>query len=252
MRCAMLFTLVVLFPLALVGRSAAQEIDPKNPNAIIAKAIVAHGGKDQLEKYKASKSCHSGVITLGGAEMEFTEDTVFQWPDRMKATVKLELMGTAMSIEQKLVGDKFTLTLNGMTIDVPDLQKAEVKSAMIQTRATQLTPLLEKGFELKTIPGVKVGDQETVGVAVTCKDMKECKLYFDTSSYLLVKFERLGLDPTGTEEAKHETFLSDYKDAQGIKSPRRMVIMVDGQKYMETTVTEHKFLEKVDDKEFSD
>src|SRR5207249_1792438 len=103
-----------------------------------------------------------------------------------------------------------------------------------------------------SIAGVKVGDNETVGVSVTGKDVKEVKLYFDKSTHLLAKVERMGTAPMSTDEVKQEIFLSDYKEVQGMKRPTKTVMNNDGKKFMESTVTEQKYLEKLDDKDFSD
>src|SRR5262249_2146891 len=149
-------------------------------------------------------------------------------------------------------GDKFKTTVGGMDIPLMDAQKADLKQAMIQSRVMMFTPLLDKEFTLKSIPGVKIGDQETVGVGVTAKDLKEIKLYFDKSNHLLAKIERMGHAPMSEDEVKQELFLTDYKDVQGLKRPTKTVMNNDGKKFMESTVTEQKFLEKLDDKEFSD
>src|SRR5258706_223613 len=82
------------------------------------------------------------------------------------------------------------------------------------------------------------------------KDIQEGKLHSDKGTYLLAKVERKGTAPMSTDEVKQEIFLSDYKEVQGVKRPTKTVMNNDGKKFMESTVTEQKFLEKLDDKDF--
>src|SRR5262249_17260333 len=223
-----------------------------DPKATITKAIEAHGGKDKLEKFKASKSSGKGVISVMGMDIEFTADTTSQVPDKLKQIIKMEIMGNAVTFEQVANGDKLKLSFGGMEIPLNDSQKSDLKQAMLQQKIMMFTPLLGNEFTLKSIPGVKVGDKETVGVAVSAKDLKEIKLYFDKSTHLLAKIERVGHAPMSEDEVKQEIILSEYKEVQGMKRPTKSVITNDGKKFMESTVTEQKYLEKLDDKEFSD
>lgn len=248
MRRLFLTAFAVALPLALAGRAAADD----DAKVTITKAIDAHGGKDKLEKFKASKSKGKGVISLFGMDLEFTVETMSQIPDKLKTTIKMEVNGMAFTVEQTVNGDKMSMSLNGMSMEIPDAQKGDLKSAMMQQKILQLTPLLDKGVELKSIPGVKVGDRETVGVSVTGKDVKEVKLYFDKSTHLLAMVERMGTAPMSTDEVKQEIVLSDYKEVQGMKRPTKTVMNNDGKKFMESTVTEQKYLEKLDEKDFSD
>ena len=248
MRRLLLTAIAVTLPLAIAGRATADD----DPKVTITKAIDAHGGKHKLEKYKASKSKGKGVISLFGMDLEFTVETMSQIPDKLKTTIKMEINGMAITVEQTVNGDKMSMSLNGMSMEIPDAQKGDLKSAMMQQRILQLTPLLDKDIELKSIPGVKVGDKETVGVAVNSKGAKEVKLYFDKSTHLLAMVERMGTAPMSTDEVKQEIILSDYKEVQGMKRPTKTVMNNDGKKFMESTVSEQKYLEKLDDKDFSD
>ncbi|MFL5342421.1 MAG: hypothetical protein ACJ8F7_19935 [Gemmataceae bacterium] len=230
-------------------RAAAQD-DPKD---IIKKAIAAHGGAEKIDKYKAFKSHSKGTVTVLGMEAEFTNDTTFQAPDKFKSTIKLEIMGNSVTVEQRIVGDKVTRIANGMAQDLPEEAKAELKSSLGMQRILSLTPLLsEKGYQLKALGASKVDGMDVIGVEVSGNGVKDMKVYFDKTSYLITKIERKGLDPVGQTEAKQEILVSDYKEFNGVKRPTKTVLMVDGKKFMESVATETTLLEKVDDKEFSD
>src|SRR5258708_30384783 len=105
MRYRMLFALAL--PLALIGRAAAEEQDPK---AIITKAIAAVGGKDKLEKFKGSKSKGKGTFSADGLDIPFTTDSMMQLPSKLKNTLTLDVMGMSKTIVYKVNGDKGSLT----------------------------------------------------------------------------------------------------------------------------------------------
>lgn len=253
MRKFLFGVLTLALVLGVAGRATAQD-DPKE---VIKKAVAAHGGAEKLDKFKASRSTGKGTISIMGLELEFTAESSSQLPDKQKTVVKMDVMGQPISVVQLVNGEKMSLTLNGMSVPAPDAMKEELKEAVGLMRASTLTPLLnDAGYELKAIPGIKVDGNETVGVEVSGHGLKEVKFYFDKKSNLLVKMERKGLDPTDMtgagNEVLHETFLSDYKDTQGVKRPTKTILHVDGKKYMETISTKIELLEKLDDSEFAD
>ncbi len=250
MRRALLPALALGLLVGVAGRSAAQD-DAKE---IIKKAIAAAGGADKLDKFKGTRTSGKGIISIMGMDLEFTADTISQYPDKQKTTVKLEIMGNAATIVQLINGDKASLTVNGMSTPIPDAQKDSLKQSMALQKAMNLTPLLneKEGYELKAIPGVKVGDKETVGVEIKGKDLKDCKLYFDKGTNLIARVDHKGLDPMGMNEINQQVVVSDYKDVQGVKKPMKTVMNHDGQKFMESTLTKVELSEKIDEKEFSD
>src|SRR5690348_17197194 len=69
--------------------------------AVIEKAIKAYGGEEKLARLKAVQLSAKGTINLG-AEVPFTLETVWQWPDRLRNTVKL---GTTTVVEA-MAGDE--------------------------------------------------------------------------------------------------------------------------------------------------
>jgi hypothetical protein len=242
--------LALALVLGLSPRATAQD-DAKE---IVKKAIEAHGGAEKLDKLKASKTAAKGTISIMGMDLDFTVDTASQLPDRRKTIIKLEVMGMAVTIEQVSKGENIKMTMNGMELPIPENQKADIKTEVAMMKIQRLTPLLsDKSFELKSIGESDVNGKKADGITVTGKDVKEIKLYFDKGSHLLTKVEFMGSDPTGGGgEVKREIVVSDYKDIQGIKVPMKSVMTTDGKKFMESTVTEQKLLEKLDDKDLSD
>jgi hypothetical protein len=250
MRRLLLPALTMGLLVGLAGRAAAQD-DAKE---LIKKAIAAHGGADKIDKFKGARAAAKGSVSLMGMDLEFTADTISQFPDKQKITIKLDFGGMAATVIQTVNGDKASLSFNGMSMPLPDAQKDSLKQSCAIQKMMNLTPLLsDKGYELKAIPGVKIGDKETVGVEVKGKDLKDpVKVYFDKSTNLIARVEHKGLDPMGMNEINQEITMSDYKDVQGVKKPMKTVVSHDGTKFMEQNVTKLELVEKIDDKEFAD
>src|SRR5262245_50994421 len=145
------------------------------------------------------------------------------------------------------------MTVNGMDTPIPEAQKDDVKTELALMKIQRLTPLLsDKSFELKALGESKVNGKDAVGIAVSSKNSKEIKVYFDKGTNLLTKIEFMGSDPMGGGEVKREVTVSDYKDVQGVKLPTKTLMTNDGKKFMEMTTSEHKLLEKLEDKDLSD
>jgi hypothetical protein len=249
MRQMLKSALVLGLLVGLTGRVIAQD-DPKE---IIRKAIAAHGGAENLEKYKGARTTSKGTISVGGMELEFTADSVSQDPDKEKTTIKLDANGMAITIVQMINGEKFSMSVNGMSMELPDVQKSEMKSSLELHKMMNLIPLLsDKSYEIKMAPPIKVDDKDAVGIEVSCKEMKGVKIYFDKATNLIVKTEHKALDQMGGGEVNREVILSDYKDVHGLKHPMKTLVNNDGKKFMEATTSKVEIVEKIPDSEFSD
>ena len=174
--------------LVVAGSAAADE----KAEAVVKKAIEAHGGADALNKYKAGKFKLKGEVSVMGMDFEFTGTVSYMTPDRYKLEVNAEIMGMKLVINQVVKGDsvKSSGTIGGMQIPMnSDAEKQELKMAAVLQEAEQLTPLLDA-----TKFTIKSGDDDTVNgkkaavLIVTPKAVdKELKLYFDKESGLVVK-----------------------------------------------------------------
>ena len=251
MRCWVLGLAVAL----VVARTAAAD---EKAEAVVKKAIDAHGGADALNKYKAGKFKLKGEISVMNMEFEFTGTVSYMTPDRYKLEVNAEIMGMKLVINQVVKGDsiKSSGTIGGMQIPMnSDAEKQELKMAAVLQEAEQLTPLLDaKKFTIKT------GDEDTVNgkkasvVIVTPKAIdKELKIYFDKESGLVVKTAHKGLGPGegAPTEVLEETYHTEYKKVSGVQTATKLTVTHDGKKFMTMDVSDIELLEKIDDKEFT-
>ncbi|HET6575031.1 MAG TPA: hypothetical protein VFG68_15600 [Fimbriiglobus sp.] len=226
--------------LALAPASAQESAE-----AVVKKAIEAHGGAAVLKKLTAGESKFKGEMTVFGMDLEFTAKMVYQLPDKFRMQIDTEAGGQKLAIVQVVNGDKTKNTLNGMALPLGEAEKKELKQAAMIQEITQLIPLLEgKKYTIKL---EKPTDKANV-LLVTAEGLNDAKLFFDKKTGLLTKVERKGLAPSMGEpmEVTEETVLSDYKKVDGLMVAMKMAVTHDGKKFMSMSVTEAKVMEKAD------
>lgn len=242
---------------AVVAAGAAAADD--KAAAVVKKAIEAHGGADNLNKYKAGKFTMKGDLSVMGMDLEFTGSAAYAVPDRFRLLLNMEVMGMKLDINQVVKGDKTksTITVGGMTIPSPggDAEVEELKTSLAMQEAEQFTPLLDaKRFTVKSTDDADVNGKKAAVIVVQPKTAKkEFKMYFDKDSGLLVKTAHRGLAPgdgAGTD-VDEENFHSEYKKVNGIQVATKLVVHHDGKKFMSVELSDFELLEKLDDKEFA-
>lgn len=241
----------LLLGLLLVGaqRASAQNNDPK---PIIEKAIKAHGGEDKLAKLQAYRAKMKGTLELMGLSLDFTSEGLMTMRNRMKTEITFEIMGNKLSVIQVFNGEKGWMKIGDDAKDVDEDHLKEMKEEGHSVRVGSLVPLLkDKAYILAYLGEAKVNEKPAVGVKVSAKGFREIDLWFDKDSGLLVKSVRPTFDLTARKEVMKETYLSDYKDADGMKHAGKVRIDQDGKKLLEGEVTEYKILDKADDNEFA-
>jgi outer membrane lipoprotein-sorting protein len=228
--------------------------------SVVKKAIDAHGGADNLNKYKAGKFKMAGELSVLGMDLEFTGSLAYSLPDRYRLQMNLEIMGQKMEIEQVVKGEtaKSMITVAGMKIPAPggDAEKEELKTAAAIQEAEQLTPLLDaKKFEIKAADDADVNGKKAAVIVVQPKAVKkEIKLYFDKESGLLVKTAHKGMGPGEDgqpKEVDEESYGADYKKVKGVQVPTKLTVNHDGKKFMVVKISDYELVDKIDDKEFT-
>jgi hypothetical protein len=260
MRKTLYGLMVTAVAVAATGRATAQA----DAKAVIEKAITAHGGKELLDKYPASKSKFKGDMSVMGLDITF-EGSAAQGPGQFKLEMVADIAGQKLTVLQLVDGQrvKTKQSLGGM--DIPnmadDAQLDELRFSVVGQEIAQLTPLLTKAgkYAIKASADEDVEGKKAAVVVVTVKldekgeKTKEVKLYFDKDSSLLVKTARKGLTPGDPEgkEALQESILSEFKKIDGLQVAMKTVNYVDGKKFMTITNSEHVNLEKLDKKDIN-
>ncbi|HEV3256354.1 MAG TPA: hypothetical protein VG013_05685 [Gemmataceae bacterium] len=245
MRKFLLGTLAFGLVLGLAHRALAED----TAQAIIDKAIKAHGGAKKLSTVRGIQAKTKGKIEIAGG-LEFTQETSLQPPDKFKEVLDLEVKGQNVTVTTVFDGKKAWVNANGTTTELEDKFVAEFKEVAHLTRVSRLTTLKDKSFKLSPLGEVKVNDRPAVGIKVSSKGHKDISLYFDKKTGLVAKTERRTLDAMTKAEVTEERIVTEYQDVDGSKVAKNVIVNHDGKKFLEAEVTEVKFVDKIDDSEF--
>jgi len=158
-----------------------------------------------------------------------------------------------ISVETRVNGDKVSITANGNDVPMTDSIKAAMKDVQHVIKVARLSALVkDKGYELSSAGEAKVNDAPAVGVRVSMKGQKDVTLYFDKKTNLLAKVEHRTVDAMTGNEVTEERIITEYqKSPEGLPAPKKVVVKRDGKDYLTAEVLEFKFLEKLDDSEFT-
>lgn len=242
--------LAALFVLVL-GVSA-RAADDKDAKAILDKAIKALGGEEKLSQIKAATWKAKGKITFNGNDSEFTSTTTVQGLDRFHSVFEGEFNGNKVKGVTILAKDKGWRQFGDNKMELDENALANQKrSVYLQVIPTTLVPLKDKGFKIEAAGEKKVGDKPAVGLKVTGPDGKDFTLFFDKDSGLPVMLLAKVAGFMGDEFTQETTF-ADYKEYAGIKKATKTVSKRDGEKFLETQITEFQVLDKVDPKTFEE
>ena len=91
---------------ALVAVNLATADD--KAEAIVKKAIEAHGGAEALNKYAAGRMKMKGEIALAGMTLDFTGGISYVLPDRYRFEMTADIAGQKLLVNQTAKGDKIS------------------------------------------------------------------------------------------------------------------------------------------------
>lgn len=239
--------------LSVVVVSSSVVCAEEKAEAIVQKAIKAHGGEAKVAKLRTMRIKAEGMATLarGQPDVLFIVEDVWQMPDRYKTSSSFHVGDQKVAQTQAIVGDKGWIQMNGQTQDMPKEAIAEMKEQKYGEDLDRLAFLKDRSIELSTIAPIEVGGRPAVGLLAKSKGHRDVKLYFDKASGLLVKREQRVLDSASGKEVRQEVLFSDYQEKEGVKHYRKIAAFRDGKKLIEAKVTEMTFFDKLDDKVFA-
>ncbi len=221
--------------------------------AVVKKAIDAHGGADALTKHKAGTYKVKGDLTVAGTDVSFTGDIAYELPSKFRMALDAEVGGQKLALVQVVNGTKVKNTINGTSTKLGKAQTLELIQAAAMQEITMLVPLLDaKKYTIKLEKDEEIDGKPAAVVLVTGKNFKDTRLSFDKKSGLLVKTSRRAVAPDAPEDRQvvEDGFISDYKKTDGLMLPGKMVLNHDGKKFMTMTVVEATLKEKADPKSF--
>jgi hypothetical protein len=235
----------------LLGWSGGLCLAQESPNAIIERAIAAHGGQQRLARVRADRVRLSGTLHVGASAVPFSNETTVQLPDHFKSVVRLTLGERTQVVVHLLDGERAAILVDGQAQPVSSSHLAQLRQTLQLDHALRLVPLLtDPAFSLSLLGDTEINERPAVGVRVLGHGQRDVRLFFDRQTGLLVKTEQL-LDGAGGKDVRHEAYYSKYRDVGGYLRAGKVVAYRDGRKVMEAELLSAQPLEQIDPGEFS-
>jgi hypothetical protein len=237
--------------LLFAAAASARADDDKDLKDLVAKAIKAHGGADNLAKVKATVTKGKGKFYgMGDDGIDYTGTWTFQAPDRMRVDISGDVGGQTFKFVQVIDKDK---AWQQIMDDVQDSDKAQLKEGQEELHAYRLAMLMglgDKDCKLSATGEMKVEDRPAVGIRVECKGHGDVTLYFDKETSRLVMLERRAKDVMADKDFTSQTVFKDHKKVDGILVPYKHTIKRDGKLYVEHEVTDWTAKDKIEESVF--
>lgn len=218
----------------------------KELEALLQKAIKAHGGKDWLTSEKGVITKSKGTLEVMGLNLAFTQENSLQLPKQFKEELMLDVNGKKVPVISVFDGGKGWIKADGKDVEVTDKILEEFKEALYLGHISTLIPLTTKDFDLSHLGEVKIHDKPALGVKVKSKGHRDVNLFFDKENGLVVKTERQIVDPMTGNELQEERFVDEFQEIDGHKVAKKVTVNRDGKKFIEAEVIEVKFVDKLD------
>jgi hypothetical protein len=229
---------------------AARADDGTAAQALVDKAVAAHGGRNRLEMLPAVTGKCKGTFHRLGAALAFTGEFAFQGPDRSKFDIETEVDGQKYRQVLVLAGRQGWVKVNDNTEEQDKDDLAEAQAEAYAEWVATLVPLKDKKFRLAPLGEFAVDGRPALGIKVSSEGQRDVDLYFDRAKSLLVKTQTRVKDDDG-QEVTEETFMSDYKEVQGTQQAMKVIVKRDGKPYVEIEVTHCQLAAKLDDSVFA-
>lgn len=210
---------------------------------IIKKMIEVQGGKKVFESIKDMTL--SGTLEMVQQGLSGSLTVYKKEPDKTRRDI--EIMG--MTITQAYDGE----TAWGVNIQTGNAEEMKEQQAAEMKRES--FPIVywlypEKyGFSFDYKGKEKIEDKDYFVIEETYPDGFKATLYVDAETYLTYKAKVKTMGPMGYE-VEAEQFTSDYKKVDGMIIAHSMVSFIEGEEFMEITVTGVKFNTGLEDSFF--
>jgi hypothetical protein len=216
--------------------------------ALLAKAIKAHGGDKALTRYTALRL----KLKRTDEPTRFTYRHVwlFASPDQFKDVGDGYYLMRRITTIYATDGKSAWSHVQGRTeqLDAKSAEWYHDEAHLMQVM--RLVPLKNPKYELKATGETIVDGKPALGLLVRTRKQKDVSLFFDARTGLLVKLERLAYDYETEMEAREERFYRNYPKKAPLPYARRIDVKLGGKYVAHYDVGEVKFLEKVAAREF--
>ena len=217
MRSSVVLTLIVSGFLGFVGNASADA----ETQALIEKAIKAHGGQEKLSAEKTIQSKTKGTLEILSG-LPFTQEITIQAPKQLKEVMDLDINGMKITVTTVFNDGKAWIVANGKEIEVTDKLMEELKEGVYKAEVMRLINLNDKKYDVSSLGEVTVNDKKALGVKVASKGHRDINIYFDKETGLIAKVEGQALDSMTMQEVAEERIITEYQDVDGHKVAKKV------------------------------
>ena len=162
---------------------------------------------------------------------------------------RMEIVGV---FTQVFNGDKGWVMMGGEVSEMTIEQVKEIREQLYVEKVIQLFPILDKKYTLELVGDGKVSDQGVAFIKVSSKGQKKVTLAINPKTGALVKVEYKGaMQGMPDKIVTYEVFYDEYKTAGKIKYASKFRTTRAGKKFLESTISDYKPVEKLDQSLFA-
>lgn len=221
----------------------AGEGDVAKAREILAAATEAHGGLENLQQVKTVLWNAKMVMNSPGGEVTFDGQVIAVLPDKMRYDMTIVGMGVKMS--RVFDGQSTWMVTPQGTQTMPEAFAEDDRNGIFR-----LHPYLFSHLATADVTVQHVGEEDVNGkmadvIWVTDTPAGSIQLFIDQESKLIVKMGFQALGQQGSP-VQREEFSGDYQDVSGVKVPFSVVMIDNGEKFAEVTLSEATINAKVD------
>jgi hypothetical protein len=238
----------VALALLLTGGGPAPAGDPTAD--IVEGAVKAAGGADKLREARPSRQSTRGTITITNP-YRFHQTVLAGPKGQVRELSEIEYDTGRMTVTTVIADGKGWCRDYGSSRPLGEKRMAELREVGHLGRVIRMVGLDGGPFQLTPLGEATVGGRSAVGLRVKAPGFRDVSVYVDKDTGLLAKSARKGVHPVSGRSVNEERFYSDYRDTGGMMLPYRLVILLDGQPYLDIETTEFTWLDDVDEQEFA-
>lgn len=242
--------------LALAGVTQPADAAPAqpgatSPEAILARAIQAHGGPANVVKLRALTWKGKGRLYGLASGTPYEISGARQLGRQGVAIAESEINGQRHRLVRVINGEKGWVQLNERVEELAPALLAEEKERLHENWVATLVPLLDGGADLGDAGSTVIDERPATGVRIRTTGHRDVILYFDRETALLRKKATRISDPVrSSKEVLQETYYGEYQRVGGVLVAFKVQVFWDGKLYLDTQLTEVKPQGKLPDEVF--
>ena len=187
---------------------------------IVRKAVEAMGGVKTTAKWTGSvRFTMKGTVTISDHAYGAVNENWFQPPNQIKTVLAItQLNGSRELAIDVFDGKRAWRREHDQTAELDAGRRTQVMHGLYSQRVETLLPLIaDPAFGVTAIPGAKVDGREALGVRLSSKGQEDIDLFFDKENGLLVKSERMAMDPD-RDDVRLEDYFRNYRESVGVSA----------------------------------